>query len=579
MSTSTRISTSTAEGDVVVSAPKSFWVPWERTMIFISVFLGFVQAWVGRYAMQADGISYLDVGESFFRHDWTHAVNGWWSPMYPWTLGVVLGIVKPSARREFPLVQLVNFGFFVFALLAFRFLLHATLGWMRRRASDKNTEALSPSLFMLLAYSMFLWVALEVVTIYGVSPDLLVLALYCLATGILLRLSPTDKLSNFVIFGLVLGLGYWAKAILFPLGVATLIVSYLWRRSFAEWRRGMLAAALAFVFVSSPLILLLSHQKGRFTFGDSGKVNYAWYVSPRSPHRNWQGDIPGSGNPVHATRQLLDHPALFEFDGPVIGTYPPWTDPSYWNEGLQWHFKLKPQLEVLEGTVPAEMRVLLRSRPELLTGAIVLGLLSGSVWLLELVELWPLLVLSLLGMGVYLPLVENDRYLGGYVLVMFLLLIGAARLRPELKRSASYVVIGVVAVMMISTLDYTVRIVTNHLAIPGVGPDSELSEVVAAEELGQMGIHPGDKVAVIGDGSVYWARLSKARIIAEIMSGKDGATEFWNSSDEVQQRVYKALDGTQAKFVVSKCPPPCPGRTFAGWESVAGTPYCMRPVK
>jgi hypothetical protein len=54
-------------------------------------------------------------------------VNAWWSPLYPSTLGLVLGALKPSPQREFPLEQLVNFGIFVFALFAFRFLVQVLL--------------------------------------------------------------------------------------------------------------------------------------------------------------------------------------------------------------------------------------------------------------------------------------------------------------------------------------------------------------------------------------------------------------------------------------------------------------------
>ena len=148
------------------------------------------------------------------------------------------------------------------------------------------------------------------------------------------------------------------------------VQSRLGARDGCSWPRVLCACA--------PLILLLSHQKGRFTFGDSGSMNYAWYVSPRTFTRNWQGEVPGSGTPVHPTRQLLRAPSLFEFDGPVVGTYPPWTDPSYWNEGLRWHFKFKPQLEVLTVTVPSEARLLIRTRPELVAGVVVLALLVES---------------------------------------------------------------------------------------------------------------------------------------------------------------------------------------------------------
>ncbi len=374
---------------------------------------------------------------------------------------------------------------------------------------------------------------------------------------------------------MILGVGYWTKAVLFPLSFVTLAIAYWWNRSSPGWGRGMLVAGLFFLCTSAPLIILLSHQKGRFTFSDTGKLNYAWYVSPRTFWRNWQGEVPGSGIPVHPTRQLLKHPPLFEFDGPVAGTYPPWTDPSYWNEGLKWHFKLKPQLEVLAVSIPSEVRLLFRSRPDLLVGVIVLALLSGPMWLAGLRELWPLIAISLVGMGLYLPLVENDRYLGGFVLVLFLTLLAAVRLGPEAQKSAAYVALAVFFTMSLATADYTVRVATHHLAIPGSGPNSTVQDIAAAEQLWRMGMQPGDKVAIIMNGtSAYWAHLAKLRIVAEIMETGHGTAEFWNAPGELQQQVYDLSALEHAKLVVAACPS-IPGIP-AGWKQLAGTPYCVR---
>jgi len=547
----------------------------ERVFMLVSLALGLLHAWVGRYSMNPDGVSYLDVGDSFFRRDWAHAVNAWWSPLYPWTLGLVLGTAKPSLRQEFPLVHLVNFGIFVAALVAFRFLLHSLLADGTRKTSDPNANEcdLREWTLVILAYPIFLWVALEVETPFEVTPDLAVMACVCLAAGMLLRLRQRAALWKFVLFGLILGLGYWTKTIFFPLGFVILGAGYWWKRSIPGWGRGMAVAALVFLCTSAPLIFLLSHQKGRFTFGDSGKMNYAWYVSPRTFWRNWQGEVPDSGTPVHPTRQLLRRPPLFEFDGPVPGTYPPWADPSYWNEGLQGHFKLKPQMEVLAGTVPSEIRLLFRDRPELLAGVIALTLLSGSLWLAGLRELWPLIAMSMVGLGIYLPLVENDRYLGGFVLVLFLTLLAAVRLRPDVQKAGACVAFAVFLVMMLGTADYTVRVVMNHMAIPGTGPNPAWQDVVAAEQLLRMGAQPGDKAAVIADGTgAYWARLGKLRIVAEIMDSNHGSREFWHASEEEKQDVYNAFARAHAKLVVTSCPPEAP----AGWQPIKGTPYCVR---
>jgi hypothetical protein len=526
--------------------------------------------------MDPDGMSYLDVGRSFFRRDWANAVNAWWSPLYSWTMGLVLGIVNPSPRAEFPAASCVNFGIFVLALFAFRFLLHGLIVFPGERAADRKLTDGAPLpewAMLLLGYSIFWWVALQVETPWDTTPDLAVLACLCWSAGIILRLGVERKLSWFVLFGFVLGTGYWTKAILFPLGFVSLAAVYFWRRSSPAWGRRMLVAGLVFLFVSAPWIILLSSQKRRFTFGDSGKLNYAWYVSPRTFWRNWQGAESASGRPLHPTRQLLRHPDLFEFDGPVAGTYPPWTDPSYWNDGLTWHFKLRPQMEVLAGTVSSEVRLLLRDRPELVVGVIVLTILSGPMWPAGLVEIWPLLAIAAAGLGLYLPLVENDRYLGGFLLILFLALLASVRLPAGAQKSVAAVTLAVFFSMSLATIDYTVRVATHHLAIPGSGPSSTLPDIKAAEQLWKMGIQPGDKVAIIMNGTpAYWAHLAKLRIVAEIMDTGHGSQEFWNASQQTQQQVYDLFARSHARVAVAFCPAE---DQITGWEAIQGTPYCL----
>jgi len=54
----------------------------ERSPVVASVALGLVHAWVGRYSMNPDGISYLDMGEALVRRDWQSAINAYWSPLF-----------------------------------------------------------------------------------------------------------------------------------------------------------------------------------------------------------------------------------------------------------------------------------------------------------------------------------------------------------------------------------------------------------------------------------------------------------------------------------------------------------------
>jgi hypothetical protein len=43
----------------------------------VALSLGAVQAWSGRNAMNADGISYLDIADAYMRADWHAAINGY----------------------------------------------------------------------------------------------------------------------------------------------------------------------------------------------------------------------------------------------------------------------------------------------------------------------------------------------------------------------------------------------------------------------------------------------------------------------------------------------------------------------
>ncbi len=211
----------------------------EFVLIVTTLVLGLVHTWAGRYSMNPDGISYLDLGDAFAKHDWAHAFNAWWSPGYPWILGIVVNLIGPSLRFEFPLVHVVNFLIFIATLTAFRFCLHEAIRFCNEgSASEPRTFPLSRRSLVLLGYAIFLWTSLEVVSIYGVGPDLLVMLFVCLIGGMLLGLRRDPSLWRFLLFGLILGVGYWFKTILLPLGIFSLLCVYVWKPASGGRDRG-----------------------------------------------------------------------------------------------------------------------------------------------------------------------------------------------------------------------------------------------------------------------------------------------------------------------------------------------------
>src|SRR5262245_20338502 len=89
----------------------------------IALSLGLIQAWFHRFAMNPDGVSYLDIGDRFWSGHWSALINGYWSPVYGFLLGLALKVLKPTAYWEFPVVHLVNFLIYVVALCCFEFFL------------------------------------------------------------------------------------------------------------------------------------------------------------------------------------------------------------------------------------------------------------------------------------------------------------------------------------------------------------------------------------------------------------------------------------------------------------------------
>src|SRR6266566_1568212 len=149
----------------------------------IAVFMGLIQAWVSRFSMNPDGISYLDMGDGFWRGDWRMLLNGYWSPLYGFVVGLALKILKPSPYWEFPVVHLVNFLIYLLALISFDFFLRE---FIKTRTRDQEA-ALPEYLWLTIGYLLFISSSLLLITLGVVSPDMCVATCVYLAAALLLR--------------------------------------------------------------------------------------------------------------------------------------------------------------------------------------------------------------------------------------------------------------------------------------------------------------------------------------------------------------------------------------------------------
>ena len=139
--------------------------------------------------------------------------------------------------------------------------------------------------WLVLGYSLFTWSTIRLMPTHLPEPDAIVCALVYLIFAMLFRIRMGAVTWGESIFlGVLLGLGYLTKAIMFPMafvftGVAVMLVG----RS-AKKLSKILVAFSVFLLLSLPYIVVLSQANARWMFSDAGRLNYAWR-HPRGRHR------------------------------------------------------------------------------------------------------------------------------------------------------------------------------------------------------------------------------------------------------------------------------------------------------
>ncbi|HVG46218.1 MAG TPA: hypothetical protein VM890_15855 [Longimicrobium sp.] len=508
---------------------------------------GGVQAWAYRYMpSSADSISYLDVADTYARDGWWAGINGYWSPLYSWILAPVLQ--GATAENEIVVVHVVNFFIYLLALAAFETFLRELF-----RAREP-LRAASPRLrvgWRLVAYAAFAWGCLRLVPPSLVTPDLVVAALTCLSTALLLRARRDGaRPLTLAAIGCVAGLAYLAKAAMFPVGFVTLAAASVLAARGGGWRRGVrrgTLALLAFAVVAGPFAVSLSIVKKRPTFGEVGKLAYAWYVDRVQIFAHWQGGD-GYGTPAHPSRVVLAEPAVYEFAAPVPGTYPAWYDASYWYEGV------KPRLDVKATARVAAVNLagfVIRSAWPVLPLLVFLGGLATAGYLRPAERDYWLVLLPLVAtVAMYALVTIAARYLGAHLSILLVAtLAGVVPTAKAHRRTTPALLVAAAAAMAVSLVPWGAQLAA--LAARGGMPDMG-GEVARA--LHARGVPEGARVGVVGSGqTAFWARSSRVRIIAEAPN----ARRFWSAPPAEQAAVLSALTRAGATTVLADNAPGC----------------------
>jgi 4-amino-4-deoxy-L-arabinose transferase-like glycosyltransferase len=537
-----------------------------RAAWIVAMVLALLQMWAERQGMNPDGISYLDLSDAWMRLDWHAAVNVYWSPLYAMLIAAARAVLHPSAYWEFTVVHVVNFFMFLVSLLCFEFFWKEFLRSPGREQAIAEGKTFSRWAWWLLGYSLFLWSALAVISVGRVSPDQLVGADFFLCSGLLLRIRrQRGGWLEFVALGLALAVGYYAKAPMFLLAFIFFAVALF---ALGNWRRAIPRvglAAIIFLLVCSPLITTLSRQRGRLTFGESGRWAYL-AIASRYGHM-----IP-KGRAIHPLAKVFEQPTVYSLVSPIGGTYPRWLDPTYWSEGVVVRFSVTAEMDLLKNNFASYMNMLVSTQTGLLFGLLLLLLLSerggrGKAIAAE----WPLLVPALAGFGMYLPVYVEPRMVGSFFVVLWAALFGSVRLsRSETVERVARAVVLVIAVLL------------GVLFIaPGLGDMYRIfrpkpnRQWAVADGLRRLGMKPGEKIGVIGDcATIYWPRLARLKIRGVI--DVPDVEAYWAAPAATKSRVMDAFATTGAQIVVTNTVPA--GQPALDWQPVGDTGYFIHPL-
>jgi hypothetical protein len=538
----------------------------------ISLILGFFQVWTRRFVMSADGISYLDLGDAYFRGDWKNAISVHYSPLYSLFVSAGLHLLHPSMYSEFPVVHLVNFLIFICTLASFHFFLLQTTEWNRNQPDPSSSFIVcTNSAWWILCYAIFLWFSLLFIEITAESPDMIAAALLFLAIGIILRIcNGKTSLSNFLLLGVIFGFGYLARTPLFFIGWLLLGVLYFSIRKIDKSILLVLAAIITFLCISGPFIVAISKSKGRFTIGESGRLNYIWKVNKIPHFYHYQG-TPGRDKPIHPSRKIFDDPPIYEFGTPIAGTYPPWYDPAYWYEGVRPHINFRQQLSRLVVSLKIYLSSIFDTHvpytlymyygPDVLIVCYLILLFMsqrGRFLVRDFLEWKIILFPAVAGLAMYALVWLNPRYVAAYFMLLWVGVFSSLRLshsNENRRLSASVCYAAFLVMFMTLAVPLTFDFYSDIREF--MRGNSGFVHAQVAEGLKKMGIVPGTKIATIGyafgDYS-FSARLGRLKIVSEIDSFDED--RFWHADSSKRAQVYKKFATTNAKVIVSKNIPP-----------------------
>lgn len=515
--------------------PLGRWTPAARAQrvgLGVVLALGLLDAWrFLHYQANPDGVSYIDIARDFAARGPSALVNGYWSPGLPAAIGVAFRIVPPTIDTMYAIAHVVTFVSFLVCALTF----HRLLFVLRHRIAVEGRGAREVAL-VAVGWAAFALLIVKGIGINLITPDMGVAAVvFWLAAEAFSLGDGAWPVRRWIVAGVVLGVGYWWKAILFPVALVWLACASAVALRRRDGVRGAAAGWLAFIAVAAVLAVPVSHQVGRMTFGEAGRLNYLWYVNA-APYV-WERCVAPEGldasaasfGGVRTDSVVVTHPMTCAIDSrSSTATLPLWFDPSVYYRTTHTRIDLAGQWRAIRNDVGYIAVGAGESAPVLLA---MLGVLA--VWMFAAaipgalrsprdVTARNLILLPLVVAPVvfYVLVYVEFRHVAPFLLVGGML--AALRVARASARSATLVLAALLAA---AAVDVVWRLSTQTLigfalarsVVMGRAPERIPDTQIVARALAAGGLTPGTRVASLNDAwNAEWAQLGGLRIRAHV---------------------------------------------------------------
>jgi hypothetical protein len=531
----------------------------------------------------------MDISDAIVHGNWPIVANAYWNPAYAFALAAGQAIAHPSRWNELQVFYWTNFVIFAFCVAATIYFARS-LVVLRERLTANVDFALNPVAVVFAALSLMFFSFQRELSLAKVRSDALLYLFLFLAASLLMRIQVQRKFIYFPLLGAALGLAYLTKSFaMIPSALLMLaILIFGFRRKGADRIRivaGTMTCALVFTVLAGPYVYAISQQRGRFTIGDSARINYVFYVDGNTNWWAWAaGDVHHARYAFkHPEQIILSNPKTHSFARHMVGTYPFWFDPSYWLDTIYPQFYLKGHIQ--QALQSAKMSfIYLFDHPEAFLLGFVL-LLAGarfprtrSTW----APFLPVMAWGLVMIGIYFPLTLEERYITFsflFIVIPLLALLVRPEGRDRLHEIATAIVLLLACVSLFSGLrdEFYQRRIDKIAFFPLHHLQPEIFS--AARGLANLGIRPSDRIACMGElgchYDIYWIRLAGLQVVDEISVPREGSSPgdpaaYWRSLQNASE-VVDVLQRDGATALVSEFPQGALVPT--GWHNLPGSRF------